>query len=413
MRRVVITSIAGVTPLGNTFEETWKALLEGKSGIAPITLFDTADYATTIAGEVKNFSIADYGVDVKSARRMDRFSQFSVASSLMLLKDSTFTINASNEFSTAVILGVGIGGLETIAQHHHDLATKGPNKISPFMIPMLISNMAPGSIAMATGAKGMNITVTSACASGTHAVGIALDCIRAGRATAVITGGTEASITPLGISGFNALKALSTKNDTPMQASRPFSASRDGFVMGEGCGLLLLEDLDCALQRNATIYAEVVGFGATDDAYHMTAPDEQCRGMVGAMKMALEDAHITPEQVQYINAHGTSTQLNDLLETKAIKMVFGEYAYNLAISSNKSQLGHLLGAAGGVELAITAKSIQESRVPATINLTDNDPECDLDYIPNTPRNMNIEYAISNSFGFGGTNACVVLKRFEK
>ena len=412
MRRVVITGIAGVTPLGNTFEETWKALLEGKSGIAPITLFDATDFSAKIAGEVKNFSITHYGVDAKTARRMDRFSQFAVASAHMLLKDSTFTINASNEFSTAVILGVGIGGLETIAQHHHDLATKGPNKISPFMIPMLISNMAPGSVAMAVGAKGMNIAVTSACASGTHAVGVAFDYIRSGRAEAILTGGTEASITPLGISGFTALKALSVRNDDPEHASRPFSASRDGFVMGEGCGLLLLESLDSALARNATIYAEVVGFGATDDAYHMTAPDEECHGMVGVMKMALQDAQITPEQVQYVNAHGTSTQLNDMLETKAIKMVFGNHAHSLAISSNKSQLGHLLGAAGGIELAITAKAIQESIVPATMNLTDADPTCDLDYIPNTPRKMDIEYAISNSFGFGGTNACVVLKRFR-
>lgn len=413
MRRVVITSIAGVTPLGNTFEETWKALLEGKSGITPITLFDATEYSAKIAGEVKNFSITHYGIDAKSARRMDRFTQFAVASARMLLQDSAFTINASNEFATAVILGVGIGGLETIAQHHHDLATKGPNKISPFMIPMLISNMAPGSVAMAVGAKGMNITVTSACASGTHAVGVALDCIRSGRADAVITGGTEASITPLGISGFTALRALSVRNDEPMSASRPFSASRDGFVMGEGCGLLLLESLDSALARNASIYAEVVGFGATDDAYHMTAPDEACHGMVGAMKMAIEDAHITPEQVQYINAHGTSTELNDLLETKSIKMLFGKHAYSLAVSSNKSQLGHLLGAAGGIELAITAKAIKESIAPATINLLEPDPQCDLDYIPNTPRPMDIEYALSNSFGFGGTNACVVLKRYTK
>lgn len=412
MRRVVITGISGITPLGNTFQETWDALLQGKSGIAPITLFDASEYAATIAGEVKNFSVTNYGIDAKVARRMDRFSQFAVASASMLLNDANFTINAINEAMVSVIIGVGIGGLATIQQHHDDLLHKGPNKISPFMIPMLITNMAPGNIAMTVGAKGMNIAVTSACASGTHAVGVALDYIRSGRATAVITGGAEASITPLGISGFTALKALSTRNDDPTTASRPFNAQRDGFVMGEGAGLLLLESLESALERNAPIYAEVVGFGATDDAYHMTAPDEKCTGMLGAMKMALDDANITPSQVQYINAHGTSTQLNDMLETKAIKMLFGDYAYKLAISSNKSQLGHLLGAAGGIELAITAKAIQQGIAPATMNLTEADPNCDLDYVPNTPRTLPIEYALSNSFGFGGTNACIALKRFQ-
>lgn len=413
MRRVVITGLSAITPLGNTLDTTWHALLQGKSGIAPITLFDATDFAARIAGEVKNFDPAMYEIEPKLARRMDRFSQFATAAAHMLMQDAKLTITEENAYKTAVILGVGVGGLATMEQHCRDLQAKGPNKISPFMIPMLITNLAPGHVAMLTGSKGMNIAVTSACASGTHAVAVALDYIRSGRADCVITGGTEACVTPLAVSGFTALKALSTRNDTPELASRPFTLSRDGFVLGEGSGLLLLESLEHAKARGATIYAEVAGAGSTDDAYHMTAPDTSCQGMVHAMKLALEDANLQPHAIQYINAHGTSTHLNDLCETNAIKILFKEHAYKLAISSNKSQLGHLLGAAGGVELVLTTKALQEDILPATINYTDPDPECDLDYIPNTPRTMRIDYALSNSFGFGGTNASVVIKRFKE
>ena len=413
MRRVVITGLSAITPLGNTLDTTWSALLQGKSGIAPITLFDATDFASRIAGEVKGFDPSMYGIEAKLARRMDRFSQFATAAAHMLMQDAKLTITEENAYKTAVIIGVGVGGLATVEQHYRDLQAKGPNKISPFMIPMLITNLAPGHVAMSTGAKGMNIAVTSACASGTHAVAVALDYIRSGRADCIITGGSEACVTPLAVSGFTALKALSTRNDAPELASRPFTVSRDGFVLGEGAGLLLLESLEHAKARGAHIYAEVAGAGSTDDAYHMTAPDTSCQGMVNAMKLALEDAHLCPDEIQYINAHGTSTHLNDLCETNAIKILFKEHAYKLAISSNKSQLGHLLGAAGGVELVLTTKALQEGVLPATINYTDPDPECDLDYIPNTPRRMHIDYALSNSFGFGGTNASVVIKRFKE
>ncbi|MGL4721952.1 MAG: beta-ketoacyl-ACP synthase II [Desulfovibrionaceae bacterium] len=412
MHRVVVTGMSVVSPLGNSLEESWKNVLACKSGIAPITAFDATDFSTRIAGELKNFDPTLFGFDPKALRRMDRFSQMACVAAKMLMEDANYQVTKENEKRLGVLLGTGVGGISTIEIHARDLISKGPNKISPFMIPMFISNMAPGHVAITVGAKGVNLTITSACASATHAIGLALDALRVGRADAIITGGVEASITPLGISGFTALKALSSYNDEPTKASRPFDAQRDGFVMGEGAGFLLLETLESAQKRGATIYAEIVGAGASDDAYHITAPLDTGEGMIAAMKHALDDAKIAPEAIDYINAHGTSTPLNDMCETRSIKEVFGKHAYKLAVSSNKSQVGHLLGAAGGIELAFTIKGMCDGIIPGTMNLEHPDPECDLDYIPNEVRKMQIEYAISNSFGFGGTNGCIVVKRFQ-
>ena len=346
--RVVITGVAGVTPLANDIETTWKRLLAGESGIAPITLFDASNYDARIAGEVKNFVPEDY-MPPKQVRRMDRFTQFAVASARMLLEDAGLEITEANAYDVAVILGIGLGGLHTLETYHTKLLEAGPNKISPFMIPMLISNMGPGQISIFTGAKGPNIVTTTACASAIHALGTAFSEILLGRAAAVISGGVEATVTPLGVAGFTALKALSSHyNDDPTRASRPFDARRDGFVIGEGAGLLLLESLESARARGAKIYAEVAGYGASGDAYHMTAPCDTGEGMARAMRNALREAGIAPEAVEHINAHATSTQLNDSTETKAIKLVFGEHAKKIKISATKSMTGHLLGAAGSI-----------------------------------------------------------------
>ena len=412
-KRVVVTGVSALTPLGGNVSDSWDNLLAGKSGIGPITLFDAAGFDSRIAGEVKGFDPEAYGIPAKQARRMDRFVQFSVAAGNMLVKDSGLVIDESNAARVSVILGVGLGGLHTIEVFHSRLVEAGPNKVSPFMIPMLISNMAPGQVAIATGAKGANMVLTSACASGTHAVGMGFTEIVMGRCDACITGGVEATVTPMGISGFTSLKALSTShNDEPEKASRPFDKDRDGFVMGEGAGFLMLESLEHAQARGATIYAEIVGTGASDDAFHMTAPRDDAEGMIASMRRAIEDAGVSPDVVDHINAHGTSTHLNDLCETNAIKQVFGQRAYDIAVASTKSQTGHLLGAAGGVEAVFSVLALHTGIVPGTINYTTPDPECDLNYMANGPQKLDPQYVLSNSFGFGGTNAGIVYKRFE-
>lgn len=412
-KRVVVTGLSALTPLGGNLAESWENLLAGKSGIGPITLFDAAGFDSRIAGEVKGFDPEAYGVPAKQARRMDRFVQFSVAAGNMLKEHSGLVINDDdNAGRVSVILGVGLGGLHTIEVFHSRLVDAGPNKVSPFMIPMLISNMAPGQVAIATGAKGANMVLTSACASGTHAVGMGFTEIVMGRCDACITGGVEATVTPMGISGFTALKALSTShNDDPEKASRPFDKDRDGFVMGEGAGFLMLESLEHAQARGATIYAEVAGVGASDDAFHMTAPRDDAEGMIASMRRALDDAGVSPDVVDHINAHGTSTHLNDLCETNAIKQVFGKRAYDIAIASTKSQTGHLLGAAGGVEAVFSVLALHTGYVPGTINYTTPDPECDLNYMTEGVKKLDPQYALSNSFGFGGTNGSILFKKF--
>ena len=409
--RVVITGVSGITPLANDINTTWKRLLAGESGIGPITLFDASDYTSRIAGEVKDFAPETW-IPAKQARRMDRSTQFAVAAARMLLEDAGLEITPANAEDVAVILGIGLGGLHTLETWHTKLLESGPNKISPFMIPMLISNMGPGQISIFTGAKGPNIVTTTACASGIHAVGTAYSEIVLGRATSVITGGVEATVTPLGVAGFTALKALSTHfNDDPARASRPFDAGRDGFVIGEGAGLLLLEELESARRRGAKIYAEVAGYGASGDAHHMTAPHETGEGMAAAMRRALRDAGLQPGAVDYINAHGTSTQLNDSTETRAMKLAFGDHAKKLKISATKSMTGHLLGAAGGIESVFTALALHEEALPGTINQETPDPACDLDYLAGGTEHVACEYGMCNSFGFGGTNASVIFKKW--
>lgn len=411
--RVVITGVGGVTPLANDIESTWKKLLAGESGIAPITLFDASAYDSRVAGEVKNFVPEDF-MPAKQVRRMDRFTQFAVASAQMLLKDAGYEVTDANAYDTAVILGIGLGGLHTLETYHAKLLEYGPSKISPFMIPMLISNMGPGQISIFTGAKGPNIVTTTACASAIHAMGSAFSEILLGRVKAVISGGVEATVTPLGVAGFTALKALSTQhNDEPTRASRPFDAKRDGFVIGEGAGLLLLETLESAQERGAKIYAEMVGYGASGDAYHMTAPCDNGEGMARAMQNALREAAVDPAAIGHINAHATSTMLNDSIETKAIKLVFGDHAKKIKISATKSMTGHLLGAAGGIESVFTALALHDEMLPGTINLENPDPACDLDYMADGSKNIACEYAMCNSFGFGGTNASLILKKWDK
>lgn len=410
--RVVITGVAGVTPLANDIETTWKRLLAGESGIGPITLFDATNYASKIAGEVKDFNPEKY-MSAKQAKRMDRFTQFAVAASKMLLENASLEVRDEVADDLGVILGVGLGGLKTIETWHTKLLEAGPNKISPFMIPTLISNMAPGQISIFTGAKGPNVVTTTACASGIHAIGTAFSEILLGRSERIISGGVEATITPLGVSGFTALKALSTHyNDEPQKASRPFDAKRDGFVIGEGAGLLLVEDLEAAKKRGAKIYAEIVGYGASGDAYHMTAPLETGEGMAKSMTRALKDANLPKESIEYINAHATSTQLNDSTETKAMKMAFGDHAKNLRISATKSMTGHLLGAAGGIESVFTALALHDNMLPGTINLEYPAPQCDLNYLADGTENRECEYAMCNSFGFGGTNASIIFRKWR-
>ncbi|MBD5608112.1 MAG: beta-ketoacyl-ACP synthase II [Desulfovibrio sp.] len=410
--RVAITGVSGITPLGNDIATSWTRILAGESGLGPITLFDASDYNSRIAGEVKDFD-PDKHIPPKQAKRMDRFTQFSVVAAKMLLEDANLEMTPDVAEDLGVILGIGLGGLKTLETWHSKLLESGPNKISPFMIPMLISNMGPGQISIFTGAKGPNIVTTTACASGIHAVGSAFNEILLGRSDRIISGGVESTITPLGVSGFTALKALSTHyNDSPEKASRPFDAGRDGFVIGEGAGMLLLEDMDAAKERGAKIYAEMVGYGASADAHHMTAPHETGEGMALAMKRALKDAGLKPEQIGHINAHATSTQLNDATETKAIKLAFGDHAKNIKISATKSMTGHLLGAAGGIESVFTALALRDGKLPGTINMENPDPACDLDYLPNGSEDSDCEYAMCNSFGFGGTNASVIFRKWS-
>lgn len=411
--RVVITGISGITPLANDIQSTWQKLIAGESGIGPITQFDASDYNSKIAGEVKGFEAEKY-MSAKQARRMDRFTQFAVAAAKMLIEDAGLEISGEVAEDLGVILGVGLGGLKTLETWHSKLLEAGPSKISPFMIPMLISNMAPGQISIFTGAKGPNIVTTTACASGIHGIGTAFSEILLGRSRRIISGGVESTITPLGVSGFTALKALSTHyNDDPTHASRPFDAKRDGFVIGEGAGLLLLEELEAARSRGAKIYAEITGYGASGDAYHMTAPLDSGEGMASAMKRAMRDAGVKPEEIGHINAHATSTPLNDSTETKAIKLAFGEHAKNIKISATKSMTGHLLGAAGGIETVFTTLTLHEGILPGTINLEYPDPACDLDYMPNGSEKHDCQYAMCNSFGFGGTNASIILKKWNE
>lgn len=411
-RRVVVTGISAITPLGLDVKTTWEGILAGKSGIKKITGFDTTGFDTDIAGEIPDFNPDAY-IPSKQSKRMDRFVQFSVCAALQLMENSGYAVTEANADRIGVLLGVGLGGLATIEQFHTKLVESGPSRVSPFYIPMLISNMAPGQVAIAVGAKGPNLVLTSACASATHAIGSAYTEIVMGRCDAMITGGAESTITPMGISGFTSMKALCTKyNDTPEKASRPFDAERGGFVMGEGAGLLLLESLDSALARGAHIYAEVVGCGASDDANHMVAPLESGAGMALSMQRALEDAGVSPADIDSINAHGTSTHANDEAETKALKTVFGDHAKNLSICSNKSQLGHLLGAAGGVESVISVLTLDTGIVPGTINLENPDPMCDLNYMADGPKKLNPKYVLCSNFGFGGTNASMLYKRYD-
>lgn len=400
-----------ITPLGIGTEDSWKGLIEGRSGIGPITQFDASQFPTRIAGEVHGFDPEKY-IELKEIKKMDRFIHLGMAASLMALEDSGLEVNASNAERVGVIVGTGMGGLHTIESYHRAFLEKGPRRISPFFIPMLIINMASGTISIRLGAKGPNCSVVTACASGSHSVGASFRIIQRGEADAMVTGGTEACITALGVGGFNAMKALSTRNDEPQKASRPFDLGRDGFVMGEGAGIVVLEELEHARKRGARIYAEIIGFGMSSDAYHITSPSPDGDGPARCMVSAFKDAKVAPEAVNYINAHGTSTKQGDEIETSAIKRVFGAHARKLVVSSTKSMTGHLLGAAGGVEAAVSILSIVNSLVPPTINLENPDPECDLDYVPGRAKEMKVDYALSNSFGFGGTNACLLFKRFE-
>ena len=411
-RRVVVTGIGLVTPLGTGVEKNWDALIAGRSGIRRISRFSNLEaYPSQIAGEVPDFSPADF-IEPKEIKKMDLFIQYAVAAAAMAMTDSGLRIDTELAEQVGVIIGVGLCGIDTIETTKEAILQGGPRKISPFFIPKVISNLAPGQIAIRHGAKGINLTPTSACASGTHAIGEAYHLIRRGLQDAVITGGAESAITPLAVGGFAAMKALSTRNDEPERASRPFDRDRDGFVIAEGSGVLILEERERALQRGAKIYAEVVGYAANGDAHHMTAPAPEGEGAARCMRLALKDAGLAPTDVDYINAHGTSTEYNDANETMAIKKVFGEQAAKLAVSSTKSMTGHLLGAAGAVEGVFSALSLHHGLIPPTINYDNPDPQCDLDYVPNDARKADLKVVLSNSFGFGGTNACVILRRAE-
>lgn len=410
--RVVITGMGVVSPVGNDVETFWNALLTGTSGIDRITKFDASEYPSQIAGEVKDFNPHDF-MEKKDARRMDRFVQYAVAAAKMALEDGAFDIQSIDPDRIGVYIGSGIGGLSTWEKQHRILLERGPRRVSPFFIPMMIANMASGQVSILTGAKGPNSAAISACATGAHSIGDAYRIIQRGEADAMLAGGAEATITPVAFAGFSSMKALSTsRNDEPTKASRPFDRDRDGFVMGEGAGVVLLERLEHAQARGARIYAEMVGYGMSGDAYHLTSPAPKGEGAARCMKRALEDAKLQPEDVGYVNAHGTSTDYNDALETTAIKTTFGDHAYELAISSVKSMTGHLLGAAGAIEAIATALALKEQILPPTINYETPDPECDLDYVPNVARDVNMKAAISNSLGFGGHNATLVLKKYE-
>jgi 3-oxoacyl-[acyl-carrier-protein] synthase II len=410
-RRVVITGIGLVSSVGIGTNATWRALLAGTSGVGRITKFDTTGFAAQIAAEVKGFDPLQF-VGKKDVKKMDVFIQYAIAASQFAVDDSKLVIGPDNAANVGVFIGSGIGGFETIEREHSALLAGGPRKISPFFIPSAIINLASGHVSIRFGAKGPNLATCTACSASAHAIGDSFEIIRRGDADVMIAGGSEAAITPMSVGGFAAMRALSTRNDEPARASRPFDKGRDGFIIGEGSGIVVLEELEQARRRGARIYAELVGYGMSSDAYHITAPSEDGDGGVRVMKLALKKAGIQPEQVDYINAHGTSTPHNDRLETLAIKNCFGAHVHNVSISSTKSMTGHLLGGAGGLEAGVSALAVHHQIVPPTINLDDPDPDCDLDYVPHTSRQLKIQYALSNSFGFGGTNAALLFKRYE-
>ena len=410
-RRVVITGIGMVSALGIGTRETWAGLLAGQSGVGRVTRFDVTAYAAQIAAEVKGWDPLNW-IEKKDIKKMDLFIQYAIAASQFAVDDAALTITPQNAADIGVFIGSGIGGFITIEREHEALLNGGPRKVSPFFIPSAIINLASGQVSIRFGAKGPNLATCTACSASAHAIGESFEIIKRGDASAMIAGGSEAAITPMSQGGFSQLRALSTRNDQPEKASRPFDKDRDGFIIGEGAGVVILEELEFAQARGAHIYAEIVGYGSTADAYHMTAPSEDGDGARRAMAMAIRKAGIRPEDVDYVNAHGTSTPYNDKLETLAIKNCFGEHARKLAISSTKSMTGHLLGGAGGLEAGITALAVQEGVIPPTINLDNPDPECDLDYVPHTKRELSIRYALSNSFGFGGTNATLLFKKYE-
>ena len=408
--RVVITGMGAITPVGNDVETFWNSLKEKKTGFGEITYFDTADFKVKLAAQVKDFDPKNY-MDAKTARRMEPFSQFAVAAASQALAQSGLDMEKEDPFRVGVSIGSGIGSLQSVEREYKKLLEKGPNRVNPLLVPMMICNMAAGNVSIQYGLKGKCINVVTACATGTHSIGEAFRSIQCGEAEVMLAGGTESSITPIGVAGFTALTALSTNLD-PATCSRPFDRDRDGFVMGEGAGVVVLESLEHALNRGATILAEIVGYGATSDAYHITSPAEDGSGAAKAMEYAIRDAGITPEQIDYVNAHGTSTHHNDLFETKAIKLALGDHAYKVKINSTKSMVGHLLGAAGGVEFITCVKSVMEDYVHATAGLAESEPECDLDYTKGEGVHTTVNYAISNSLGFGGHNASLVVKKYE-
>lgn len=409
--RVVVTGMGIISPLGLDVPSTWQGLIAGKSGVDFVTLFDTSEFEVKIAAEVKGFDPLQY-IDRKQARHMDRFTQFAIAASLEALDSSRLKIDSSNRYEVGVVIGSMMGGLTTLSEQFKVLLTEGVGRVSPFLVPVMIPNMASGQVSIRLGAKGPSYCVASACASGAHAIGDSFAIIRQGDASVMLAGGSEAVITPIAFASFSAMRALSTRNSDPKKASRPFDAQRDGFIMGEGAAVLVLESLKYALKRGAPILAEVAGYGATADAFHMTEPDEKGENVERAMRLALQQAHLKPENIDYISAHGTSTRLNDITETKAIKSLFGEHAYKVAISSSKSMLGHTIGAAGAIEAAVSVLTIQNGIIPPTINLESPDPECDLDYVPNVARPKKVRTVLSNSFGFGGHNASLAFSAYD-
>ena len=411
MRRIAVTGLGVISPLGQDVERTWSALIAGRSGIGPITHFDPSDQSCRIGGQADEFVPGDW-FDTKQLRKTDRFLQLALAASRMALADSAFEINDANAERVGVYVGSGVGGLGTICEAAHTLEHEGPRRVSPFTIPKLIINMAPGMISIESGAKGPNFSSVSACATGNHCIGEAFRAIRSGAVDACIAGGAEAPILPLAVAAFARMRALSRRNDDPQAASRPFDAQRDGFVMAEGAGILVLEELQSALDRDAHIYAEVIGYGLNSDAWHITQPSPDGEGAVRCMQQTLRDAQLAPQDVDYVNAHGTATPTNDGVESVAIRVAFGEHADELAVSSTKSMTGHLLGAAGGLEAAIVCLTLSRGVVPPTINYQHKDPLCDLDYVPSEARECKVDVAISNAFGFGGTNACLALRKFE-
>ena len=410
IKRVVVTGLGSITPIGNNLQDYWQGLTAGRNGVGKVTLFDASNYACQIGAEVKGFDPHDY-IEKKEAKRIDRFSQFAIATSKQALADSQLKIDDLNADHIGVLIGTGVGGIQVMETQKENLLTKGPRRVSPFTIPSMIANMAAGLTAIHTGAKGPNSCTVTACAAGSHAIGDAFRLVQRGYADAMICGGAEAAITPLSFAGFCSAKALSTRNDDPQHASRPFDVDRDGFVMGEGSGILILEELEHALARGAKIYGEIVGYGMTCDAYHMTSPVPEGLGATRAIELALQDGNLTPESVSYINAHGTSTSANDSTETKAIKKALGDRAFEVAISSTKSMTGHLLGGSGGIEAVATMMAIANDRVPPTINLQNPDPACDLDYVPNSSRELEVKVALSNSFGFGGHNVTLAFQKY--